>query len=297
MSKMKNKLSFIVALGLFLFVIACKKEGQDVWKYENLGQGEVLKFDTPNAIINGNLDYSNLAGSSVSCKVYSYGVLKAAKVAIYASTRNNTDTTTWRKIKEVNLVNDKATLTVSATEMATALGIATSALQPGTQYNLYNQVITEDGRKFSIANTFADYESNVNYNHAFRWTATIVCPFVAPMAGNYEVLQDDWADWGVGDVVQVLDGPGANQLNLRNVYPAPFYGVVVNPMVVNVNAATGAATVPNVTYGNYTAFGNVIASASGSGFVFSCTGTITLRLAHVYGGTPQGTLTLRLRKL
>lgn len=294
MSKMKNKLSFIVALGLFLFVIACKKEGQDVWKYENLGQGEVLKFDTPNAIINGNLDYSNLAGSSVSCKVYSYGVLKAAKVAIYASTRNNTDTTTWRKIKEVNLVNDKATLTVSATEMATALGIATSALQPGTQYNLYNQVITEDGRKFSIANTFADYESNVNYNHAFRWTATIVCPFVAPMAGNYEVLQDDWADWGVGDVVQVLDGPGANQLNLRNVYPSPAYGFVVNPMIVNVTPATGAATVPNVTYGNY---GGPLASASGSGFVFSCTGTITLRLAHVYGGTPQGTLTLRLKKL
>lgn len=291
---MKNKLSFIVALGLFLFVIACKKEGQDVWKYENLGQGEVLKFDTPNAIINGNLDYSNLAGSSVSCKVYSYGVLKAAKVAIYASTRNNTDTTTWRKIKEVNLVNDKATLTVSATEMATALGIATSALQPGTQYNLYNQVITEDGRKFSIANTFADYESNVNYNHAFRWTATIVCPFVAPMAGNYEVLQDDWADWGVGDVVQVLDGPGANQLNLRNVYPSPAYGFVVNPMIVNVTPATGAATVPNVTYGNY---GGPLASASGSGFVFSCTGTITLRLAHVYGGTPRGTLTLRLKKL
>lgn len=290
---MKNRLSIFVALGLLLFVVACKKEGQDVWKYSNLAQGEVLKFDTPNAIINGNIDYSNLSGSSVSCKVYSYGVLKASKVVVYVSTNNTTDTLTWRKVKEFTLANDKATLAITATELATALGIPVTGLNPGSQYNLYNQVVTEDGQKFSIANTFGDYESNANYNHAFRWTATIVCPFnPTASAGNWVITTDGW-DGAIGEVVSATTTANTLTMILFPYAAPPGFG----PVTITVTPATGAATVARQTYGSYgTGFENF--RCQGTGFVFSCTGRISLSLTHTLpSGTNYGTYSLRLSKL
>ena len=77
------------------------------------------------------------------------------------------------------------------------------------------------------------------------WAAIIVCPFTGSMAGNYRVIQDDWVDWSPGDIVQVTDGPGANQVNISKVWPNPANGSAVSPFVVSVDPATGAATIPS----------------------------------------------------
>jgi hypothetical protein len=118
------------------------------------------------------------------------------------------------------------------------------------------------------------------------------------MTGNYKVLQDDWADWSVGDVVQVTDGPAANQINLSKVWPNPAYGSIVNPLLVNVAPANGVAKVPLVTFGAYSPL-TTAQGANGSdvaGYVFSCTGFITLSMKVVYNGSNQGNLKLVLQK-
>jgi hypothetical protein len=142
-------------------------------------------------------------------------------------------------------------------------------------------------------------ENNANYNAVFRWQAYITCPFNAPVAGNYKVLQDDWEDWSPGNIVQVLDGPGANQINLSKVWPNPAYGDIVNPLIVNIDPATGTAKVPLVTFANNYP-GTATAQGAGdddvAGYVFSCTGFITLTMNVTYNGGDQGPLKLVLQK-
>ena len=96
----------------------------------------------------------------------------------------------------------------------------------------------------------------------------------------------------------VIDGPGANQLDLSDVWPNPAYGNIVDHLIVDIDPATGTATVPFVTFGDYGA----LATAQGAydndvaGYVFSCTGYITLTMKLTYNGVNQGNFKLILQK-
>ena len=247
--------------------------------------------------------------SAVGIKVTEYKTENSGsgidKIKIYVVKGASTDKTIWKLVKTVTYAGDSTLLSVTGSEMATALGVPVSSFQPGDFYTFYNQVITKDGRSFDIVNTPGALGSLSNYNAAFVWQAYITCPFTGGMAGNYRVIQDDWQDWSPGDIVPVTDGPGPNQVNLSQVWPNPAYGNIVNPLLVNVNTADGVATVPLVTFANNypgtaTAQG---ANASGAGntvpcgYVFSCTGFITLTMRVTYNGSSQGNLKLILQKL
>ncbi len=118
---------------------------------------------------------------------------------------------------------------------------------------------------------------------------------LAPIAGKYTVVQDDWVDWSPGDEVDVLDGAVANTINISKVWPNPAYGSVVNPLTITVNPATGAATIPSgLVWGDY---GSLASTGAGSsGFAFSCTGLITMSIRIVYGGSDFGSYKLILQK-
>ena len=116
--------------------------------------------------------------------------------------------------------------------IATALGLTPGALAPGSVFHLYNEAVLKDGRKFSSANTSdVDLENQAPFNVAFHWTATVVCPYNAStIAGTYTVVKDDWQDWGVGDLVEVTAGAGANQVNLARFGRTLAFGTVVTPL-------------------------------------------------------------------
>ena len=70
----------------------------------------------------------------------------------------------------------------------------------------------------------------------------------------------------------------------------------MSPLVVNINPATGAATVPSgVVFGDYGYLASTLTGSSG--YVFSCTGQILLSI-HVTatGYGDQGNLKLILKK-
>jgi hypothetical protein len=115
------------------------------------------------------------------------------------------------------------------------------------------------------------------------------------MAGKYKVIADGWEDWPLGAIVPVADGPGANQVDLSGVYPGGGY--VKNKLVVNVDPATGAASIPRVDYGSYSPTGAVYsAAAANAGYIFSCTGYIGLKMEHFYGTSSYGFYSLILQK-
>lgn len=285
-------LSLTIVAGILLTAVSCKK-GDVVSDFSANGTGTYLNLVKANNTI---IDYSQRNTSEVSITVKEYGN-PVDKIILYTTKGGvSLDRTKWKKIKEVPYTGE-TTLTVKATEIAAALGISVDALETGATYSLYNQCVTKDGEIHDAANTNSAYQGLSAYNMALTWQAVVVCPFTGGMTGTYRVIQDDWADWSAGDVVQVTDGPGANQINLKDVWPNPIYGTVVTPLVVNIAPTTGAATIPaNVVFGNYGSYtANTLAGSSG--YVFSCTGQILLTIrVNATGFGDQGALKLVLQK-
>ncbi len=272
---MKKLIITLSSIALVLFgVYSCKKDNISGDK-NNLIGGSLLTL-TKN--INGNLDFSKPT-ATVSIQVGSKGAA-VTSVNIYLATGTDPlDKTKWKLIKNLPFT-DGMTITASTAEIAAALAPAT--ITPGNQYVLQNEVVTTDGRKFNAINTPSNYTSFAVYKIIFTWTATAVCGFdQAASIGTYKVVYDgDWVDFATGDIITVTAGPDANSIQFL-AYPAAGAGGVGRlPWIVNVDAATGAATVATQPAGSY---GTVPAKVAATGFVFSCTGYINLLVDVTYG--------------
>lgn len=272
-------------------VNSCKKSASNpLLTLDNLAVGSYITLAEKT---NVNLDYADLDNSTVSIKVDQYGS-EVASIDMYIVAGANTDTTNWHFLKSVPFTGDGTVLSTDAAEIANALGEQPADLSPGSNFTIYDRVITKDGRRFDVTNINPAVESNSNYNMALRWSIYIVCPFTGGMAGKYAVVEDDWQDWSPGDSVIVTDGPGANEINLAQVWPNPAYGTIVDSLVVEIDPATGAATVPAVDFADYGYLTSVI---SGSGYVFSCAGYISLSIdLNAAGYGDQGIFKLVLQK-
>ncbi len=280
---------YFSAILFLLIAMGCSKP-EDF--YDSLEKGAYLTLVSSSTF----LDASN-PNAKINIVVNSVGS-EVESVNIYTAATNTLDKGQWKLIKNVPFAGETM-LEVSNSEIATALGLPPGNLAPGSVFNLYNEVVTADGKIYSSINTSSqDLENQVAFNAALRWTGTVVCPYnPATIAGTYTVVRDDWADWQPGELVEVTAGPGANEFNISQVWPNPAFGNIVTPLIVTVNPATGVTTIPSdITFGDYGAFKGVTSTGS-SGFVFSCNNMISLNihvLAPPFGD--QGFLQLILEK-
>ncbi len=284
---------------MVMLFASCKK-GKINGDYKELGVGSYL---TKVAIGNIIIDYSNLSTSKVDVTVREYGT-PVDKVVVYVTKgAPTTDKASWKKVKEFTY-NGDTKLEVTATEIATALGIPVTGLETGATYTLYNQAVSKDGQVHDITNTGSGYYGNPNYNMLMTWQAVVVCPFNPAAWGGVgatfsaRVLEDGWADYSPGDIISNIQITSATQLRFNPMWLTDPSDT--RPVLVNINPATGAATVPRQIYGDYGAFGISDISCASSGtnnWVFSCVNQITLTLNHTAGSTNYGTYVLRLQKL
>jgi hypothetical protein len=280
---------YFSAILFLLIAMGCSKP-EDF--YDSLEKGAYLTLVSSSTFLNATDPNAkiNIVVNAVGSEV--------ASVNIYTSAANTLDKSQWKLIKNVPFAGN-TTLEVSNGEIASALGLPPGNLAPGSVFNLYNEVVTKDGKIYSSINTSSqDLENQIAFNAALRWTGTVVCPYnPATIAGTYTVVRDDWADWQPGDLVEVTAGPGANEFNISQVWPNPAFGNIVTPLIVTVDPATGVTTIPdNITFGDYGGFKGVT-STGNSGFVFSCNDKISLNihvLAPPFGD--QGFLQLILEK-
>ncbi len=223
------------------------------------------------------LDASDAAASTVSVVVRPVGSA-LQKVIIYAVAGGpDPDESNWKQVKEVPVTDSVFTLAVTGAELATALDIPISEIQPGTQYTFYNQTVTTDGRVYDISNTEDDIEGQPAFNSVFNWTATVVCPYTNNMTGEFTIALDEW-DGNNGGTVEIVAGPGANEITL--ITPFPFSANAKN-VIIQIDPVTGTATVPKQIYGDYPGFPDLsVQSVGNSNFVFSCTETIDITLNH-----------------
>ncbi len=288
---MKKTIKYCCIFALIILA-SCKKteDLNPLGDVVNLGVGSYITLAES---VNVNLSFDT-PSSEVSIKVDEYkGGGEVASIDMFVVEGSNGDPAAWKKIGSFPYTGPGTVLKATSQEVATALGVAVSELAPGNFYTFYNRVITKDGKTFDLSNTLGALENNSNYNACFRWQAYITCPFTGGMEGTYTVVRDDWADWAPGNKVQVTDGPGPNQIDLSQVYPNPAYGDLVDHLIVDIDPATGTASVPTVTFGSYSP---LAVAEDATGYVFSCTGYITLSITLTYNGSPYGIVKLVLQK-
>jgi len=287
-----QKISLYILAIVAVFVTNSCKKGNVISDPSSLGIGSYITLVKTNNTI---IDYSNLSTSKVSITVKEFGS-PVDKIKVYVTKGTTSlDRAKWKLVKEFTY-SGETILDVSAIDIAKALGIPPTGLETGATYTLYNQVITKDGRTFDIVNTYSEVAGNSNYNMVFTWAAVVVCPFVSTgFAGDFVVLEDGWADFSPGDILKVTAGADpAKQIKIT-AYPNPAFGANRKDIVVDINPATGQATVALQAYGDYG--GEVIKTKTvgTNNYVFSCVGAITLRLNHTGNGN-YGDYNLRLKK-
>jgi hypothetical protein len=286
---MKKIIIAFLGIGLFCLLMNSCRKNDISGDSKDLILGSYVTLDST---INTNLNISDPA-SVVSIKIAKTVGSPVASINIYAATGAAEDTTTWVLIKNV-AYSDGVVLTVTTTELATAFG--STPLAAGNQYVIQNQVVTKDGRKFSVWNTPDTYNSFPAYHMALTWTATAVCAFnQSDAVGTYKVVSDkNWQDFSPGDLITVSAGPDANSISFL-AYPSPAAGGTNRqPWIVEVNPVTDVATMATQYVGDYP--GAPGSNASAKGLVFSCTGYITLTVTITYGGTPYTGQVLVLQK-
>ncbi|MBC7828523.1 MAG: hypothetical protein H7122_12305 [Chitinophagaceae bacterium] len=286
---MKKILIYILLIALSF---SCKKAYFQN-DFDNFSIGSYLKLERADKT---TLDYNKIATESVTITVTPIGS-EVEKINIFAVLGGeNLDKSKWKPVKSIPAAGSPLTLTVTAQELATAFGIQPAGLSPGNQYTFYNQNVTKDGRIFDVSNSEDDLEGQPGYQAAFRWQAIIFCSFDPASTNNivYEVVNDGWGDFAVGDLITVKNGPSANQITLQGVYAT---AINHKDIVVDIVPANGAATVIRQAYGTYTGDAPRVFNADGTGFIFSCAGVINLNLRQTdaTGGT-YGTFNLNLKK-
>ena len=301
-----KKFSIILLLvcAAFAALNSCKKTGGSINPLTDINNLAVGSYLVQDSLINANLNA--LSGASkVGIVVHQYPLGETVDhILLYATSGTSTDTLLWKLVKSVPYTaGSTVQLTATTTELAAAFGATSPAFQPGGLFTFFPRAVTKSGKTYDINNAGDNGGGGLitgpAYASAFSFTAYVICPFTGGMTGNYKVIKDDWADWSTNAIVQVTDGPGANQINLSKVYPGG--GIIISPLLVNVDPTTGTATVPKVVYGKYSSGGvNYTAQGAGAGdvagYVFSCTGFITLSINHSGGGTDFGANKLILQK-
>ena len=285
----------ILLIVLIMGIASCKKKSDLIQKPSELIIGAYIRLDST---ISNEFNFAAISTSTVSWMVTGIGE-PIDKIISYVSTTNRPDKTTWKKIKEFPVSNNKATITISGSELATALGIAPTALKPGNQYTIFNEMVTKSGKLYSAINTNADLQNSSDYKNAINLKGTITCPFVAAgFAGDFAVVSDDnWGDFSPGDILQVTQATDTSVTLLE--YPSPAYGTNRQPVIIKINPANGRATINPLQYvGNYGSTSTKVSTSKTiPSYIFSCTGDVILYQDVLYGSTTYGNQLLQLKKL
>lgn len=293
MRKIKiNVLVFLAVAGLF----ACKKQTDQVLSADQLATGSYLSIDKAN---NTEFNFAQISTSAVSWDAHIVGEAADKVISYVSNNKNSADKNTWKKIKETTVGSDgKVTISVTGGQVASALGISATSLSPGSQYVVYNEIVTRGGKVYNYNNTNSEFESSAAFKMGMRLFSTITCPFdPTNFTGDFVVVSDnDWQDFNAGEVLKVTAAT-ANSITLEE-YPAPAYGTDRHAVIIKINPANGRATIDKQYVGLYGSVqAQVQSNSTKASYVFSCTGDIILYQDVIYGTTTYGQMLLKLKKI
>lgn len=297
---MKTLLRYILLLlftGAFLF--SCREDELDPWKDFREGNGAMVSYtEITSPIIN----FAEINSSAYQAKLADVNgnVAQFELFVVYKG-----DTAALKSISSF-----PADLSITASEIAAALtdaGFPTAVgdFNAGEKIDVFGRITDKKGTVYDVEDIGNDLLTNPGMRSMMRFNFFFSCPFTpSDAAGTYVVVADEWEDYAADGTEEVVVTSDATSVTVEGLYSNAYIGVVGHktfPVKITVNVATGTATVAAQdaydttwwpgTYG--------VAKVDGTGFVFSCSGLITIDLQHrvalgTFGGGPY---TITLQKL
>jgi hypothetical protein len=249
------------------------------------------------------LNFADLSTASIAFDVYSISQIDEI---VYSATYR--DASLPQKIYDpVELitvpgsafVNGKATeFELTAAEIAAKFNLAggIAFLDGGDSFTFTASAKLKDGRVFDGNNSAPSITQGTNASFTQQFTVFVACPFVvADAVGMYTITRDDFQTW-LDDQVEIVAGPGANQVTLKNLFGHPEnYDIIVD-----VDPAKGDATIAKQEAWHCDNFGCAFGVGSiesiAPGLFFSCTGFLTINVRHTVAAGSFGTFRLELTK-
>ncbi len=282
---MKKYLKYLLVSLSLVIIASCEDESKNRVPTPPNGAFVYLDVDTP------VIDVTNIDSSSYDFTLTApAGNIESYELSV---NRNGGD-----DFPILTITKFPTSVSISAADIANALGITVADLQPGDAYNFSALITDKNGNESSIDNLNGDAK-NPGERQAFKHTTYLSCPFnAADAAGLYQVTFDGFFEDQPWDV-EILAGPGENQITMKNLYE-PSTGQGGYDIVIDVDPNTGIATVENQGVFDTDAFGWGYGEAkvrtNGPSFVFSCSGTITLLLNYNVSLGSFGTFQFSLQK-
>ena len=277
---MKKVIIFSLLLSSFVAIFnSCRKE--DNVKLPDLTRAPlplVTKDPSADDVISGS-DPAAFAGKVV-VDMYFPNDIKPQKADVVVI--RNGDNASVKTI-QADVTSFPTTVAFTGTQLETLFGVPIVA---GDNFTVGVDLTTTDGLKYeAFPITGLPYASGTAAQPGSSTTVqyVAVCEFnKAAFNGNYTVVQDDWADFAVGDFVEVKPGAGDNEISIL-AYPSPAYGTNRKPMIITVNPTTYEVTIPEQVIGDYNG-APPGATARGTGTVNPCGDEISLLVTINIGG-------------
>lgn len=293
-------------LFLSLFLFSCSEEDvkHDMADYT---KGGYAKFQTEVKTIdyqggNGALTYTALDANGNAASYSIYKISATVSGVSLGSVDNITD---------IVYTSFPAQVSVSLNQLAGYFGLTGADLTYGDSFRIFAKVVTKDGRVFkgeipstvpgvvSIENvTTGDLlNSSFGYKQAMQFPVTIACASlnVSQLLGTYKVEFDEFEEYEfrvpASHTTQCVAGPTPNSVKFIN------FSNIGTDLIVTLDPATQSATSARTQiYNNFYTYGACFATGN-SGLVFSCIGTIDLKMTYSVGaGTFSGAWSLRFVK-
>lgn len=207
--------------------------------------------------------------------------------------KNNNTTRVFRE----NITSFPTTVEFTGQQLITLFG---APIVGGDKFDVGVNITTVEGQVFeAFPSGAAGYGSGIGNMVGASTSVSYLtpCPFDATKyVGDFEVVQDEWADYKAGSVIPVKM-VSATQLSFEYNVDAGS----AQPIILTINPANNSITVAKQAYGTYTFPPPVMFSAQSvagpANAVNPCDLSISVRLNHTdANGTNYGNYTIKLKK-
>lgn len=277
---MKKIFKFIPLAIITLFFVACQDIDKDPWEINgNDGPfGSFIRLDITSAAV---LDVTNIATTSFG------GTLTnpSNNVASWSlEVRRVSSGAVSDYFPLVTVTSFPAEFSATPASLAAVFGLDVTELIPGDRFDFEATSIGTDGSVVTFDQFGPNLGGNPGMAQGYRFVTFLSCPFVqADAVGTYSIVDAPFFGQITAGPIEVIAGNTANDIVMIDPMGHLVSGDAPDKynVEINVNAGSGQASVSRQAAwdsGNPVCCGTPYGPGNiqGSGFVFSCAGSIVL---------------------
>lgn len=289
-------LSFLL-LGIIAF-LGCSKDDGPIQK-DVLDHIDAVPAITINIDPSGSqsIDLTNLNSFQGKFTVSQYFAGSKPPEKLDIVVRRTSGGVTTVKIFKAGVTSLPASYTVSAADISGLFG----TILLGDTYDFSADIYANGGKKYeafpAVGNGTASGPTAMPGYSAFARYGAICAYNPAIYQGNFVVLQDDWADYSVGAVIQVTQ-VSATQFSFK------YLADNAKPIIVTVNTGNNVTSVAKQVYGDgyggaswtYGPISCQSVAGSSDNYVAPCDGIFSIKLTHTVAAGSFGDAVFKARK-